>query len=61
MTGIDIQVPYVNLQLAQYLMRDTKEFCYDGKGKTLFDAHYAFKYISSRYADLKPKQTLFKF
>ena len=51
------QSEYVDLALAQYLMRDTKERC---PNKPIFTpTHYAFEYIKTKYPDLNPVKTPF--
>jgi len=52
------QSEYVDLALAQYLMRDTKERC---PNKPIFTpTHYAFEYIKTKYPELNPVKTVFK-
>ena len=51
------QSEYVDLALAQYLMRDTKEKC---PNEPIFTpTHYAFEYIKTNYPDLNPVKTPF--
>jgi hypothetical protein len=51
------QTEYVDLALAQYLMRDTKERC--PTDPIFKSTHYAFEYIKSKYPDLNPVKTPF--
>ena len=51
------QTEYVDLALAQYLMRDTKERC--PTDPIFTPTHYAFEYIKSKYPDLNPVKTPF--
>ena len=52
------QTEYVDLALAQYLMRDTKENF--SKDPIFTPTHYAFEYIKSKYPELNPVKTVFK-
>ena len=52
------QSGYVDLALAQYLMRDTKEKFL--KDPIFTPTHYAFEYIKTKYPDLNPVKTVFK-
>ena len=52
------QSEYVDLALAQYLMRDTKENFL--KDPIFTPTHYAFEYIKIKYPDLNPIKTPFK-
>ena len=52
------QTEYVDLALAQYLMRDTKENF--SKDPIFTPSHYAFEYIKTKYPELNPVKIPFK-